>query len=235
MTYALVVWLNLQVADISFPLLGLPEWSMPLVMMIGLLGFPLVLALAWVFQITPQGIVVDCVDEPNEGSGDRMDLGVNAGLLVFGCALIAMTTVQLTASAEVRAAVGSAAIPNKVSLNVTAAASTAALQPLDTARLTQELRHLVIVTPRMSLVEGADGAEGPTLRLNVVLYNEIGHTRVITTALRSADGAYLYSAAFIVSAVSGAPHVERQTAEKIMAGLHSSLVGDRVGDAATGG
>ena len=47
MTYALVVWLNLQVADISFPLLGLPEWSMPLVMMIGLLGFPLVLALAW--------------------------------------------------------------------------------------------------------------------------------------------------------------------------------------------
>ena len=164
-----------------------------------------------------------------------MDLGVNAGLLVFGCALIAMTTVQLTASADVRAAVGSAAIPKNVSLNVTADGSSAALQPLDVARLTQELRHLMIVTPGMTLVEGADAEDGPTLRLNVSLYNEIGQTRVITTALHSADGAYLYSAAFIVSAVGRAPHVERHTAEKIMAALHSALVGDGVGDTVRGG
>ena len=51
--YALTVWLAFQVAEIVFPALGLPEWALAFVVMVGILGFPIALVLAWTFEITP--------------------------------------------------------------------------------------------------------------------------------------------------------------------------------------
>ncbi|MBW3534897.1 MAG: hypothetical protein KY453_06730, partial [Gemmatimonadetes bacterium] len=46
----------LQVADLVFPRLSLPDWTVTLVLALVILGFPLTVILAWVFQVTPEGI-----------------------------------------------------------------------------------------------------------------------------------------------------------------------------------
>jgi len=55
--YAAGSWALLQVADIFFPLLGFPDWAITSVLAAAALGFPIAVILAWLFDITPQGIV----------------------------------------------------------------------------------------------------------------------------------------------------------------------------------
>jgi TolB-like protein len=54
--YAIVAWLILQVAAITFPVLHLPGWALTLVTVLLIIGFPLILLFAWAFEITPDGI-----------------------------------------------------------------------------------------------------------------------------------------------------------------------------------
>ncbi len=46
----------LEASDMIFPRLGLPEWSVTLILGLLLLGFPVAMILAWVFQMTPEGL-----------------------------------------------------------------------------------------------------------------------------------------------------------------------------------
>ncbi len=55
--YAAGSWALLQIADIFFPMLGFPDWAITSVLAAAALGFPIALILAWLFDITPQGIV----------------------------------------------------------------------------------------------------------------------------------------------------------------------------------
>src|SRR6476659_9739525 len=46
----------IQLASATFPAWELPNWSLRLVILLLLVGFPIALILAWAFDITPQGI-----------------------------------------------------------------------------------------------------------------------------------------------------------------------------------
>jgi TolB-like protein/Flp pilus assembly protein TadD/preprotein translocase subunit Sec61beta len=54
--YAVIAWLLIEVSDTIFPRLGLPEWTVTLVIALLLLGLPLALFLAWAFELTPDGM-----------------------------------------------------------------------------------------------------------------------------------------------------------------------------------
>lgn len=54
--YAAVVFVLLQLGEIIFPAFGAPDWALRLLVVASFLGFPLVLALAWVFDLTSTGI-----------------------------------------------------------------------------------------------------------------------------------------------------------------------------------
>ena len=54
--YLVVAWLTIQVADAVFEPLGLPVWTLKLVIVLAALGFPVACALAWAFDVTAQGI-----------------------------------------------------------------------------------------------------------------------------------------------------------------------------------
>lgn len=56
LVYAIVGWTLVQIADAVFPPLGLPDWSVTLVVAMVLLGFPLALVLAWALERTPEGV-----------------------------------------------------------------------------------------------------------------------------------------------------------------------------------
>jgi TolB-like protein len=66
--YAIATFGVLQVADIAFPALKLPEWSVTLIVAVALLGFPVALVLAWAFDITPRGVIRT---EPLAETGSR--------------------------------------------------------------------------------------------------------------------------------------------------------------------
>lgn len=54
--YATVAFVVLQAAGVIFPALHLPSWALTLLVVVAILGFPLVLALEWVYEITSEGI-----------------------------------------------------------------------------------------------------------------------------------------------------------------------------------
>ncbi len=56
-TYAVVAWLVIEVASVVFPALHVPEWALTVVVSLALVGFPVVLLLSWIFDITPAGLV----------------------------------------------------------------------------------------------------------------------------------------------------------------------------------
>lgn len=55
-TYVLVAWVMMQVGEVTFEALNLPAWTLTLLIVIILLGFPIALVLAWAYEVTPGGI-----------------------------------------------------------------------------------------------------------------------------------------------------------------------------------
>ena len=54
--YVVVGWGVIQAADVLFPALTLPKWTVTLVVALVIAGFPISLMLAWAFELTPSGI-----------------------------------------------------------------------------------------------------------------------------------------------------------------------------------
>jgi hypothetical protein len=57
--YAIGSWLLLQLTDVLRGLLELPHWIGRIVVLFVVVGFPAVLTIAWVFEITADGMVRD--------------------------------------------------------------------------------------------------------------------------------------------------------------------------------
>jgi TolB-like protein/Flp pilus assembly protein TadD len=57
--YAVAGWLLLQVGEVTFEPLGVPEWAMTGLIVVVVLGFPLAVTLAWFFDFTRSGIHLD--------------------------------------------------------------------------------------------------------------------------------------------------------------------------------
>ncbi|HSJ16254.1 MAG TPA: tetratricopeptide repeat protein, partial [Longimicrobiales bacterium] len=80
--YVVGAFAALQGADILVPALALPDWTMTLLVVLVLLGFPVVMGLAWAFDLGPGGVTrTPGSDEPvirpriaaEEGPGPRPD------------------------------------------------------------------------------------------------------------------------------------------------------------------
>ncbi len=54
--YAAAAFVILQTGEIVLPAFDAPAWGLRVLVLLTLLGFPITLALAWVYEITPQGI-----------------------------------------------------------------------------------------------------------------------------------------------------------------------------------
>jgi TolB-like protein len=59
LAYGVVAWLVIQVASTIAPQLSLPEWAPRFITLLVLLGFPIALVLAWIFDKTPEGLKVE--------------------------------------------------------------------------------------------------------------------------------------------------------------------------------
>ncbi len=55
--YAATAFIIMEAVDIMLPRLGLPDWTVTLVIILLIIGLPVAFVLSWVFDITPQGVV----------------------------------------------------------------------------------------------------------------------------------------------------------------------------------
>ncbi len=67
--YTMTSWLLIQVATQVFPFFSIPDWIVRLIIILLVLGFPVAVALAWAFELTPQGLVK--TDELPPGKASR--------------------------------------------------------------------------------------------------------------------------------------------------------------------
>jgi TolB-like protein/Tfp pilus assembly protein PilF len=65
--YSIAAWVVIQVADVLFDALGAPALSMRLLVVTLGAGLPIAIALAWAYQLTPQGLRIDPVTGQRRG------------------------------------------------------------------------------------------------------------------------------------------------------------------------
>jgi TolB-like protein len=84
--YTVASWLTLQVIDVLFPLLSIPEWIARALLLIVVIGFPFALIFAWAYELTPDGIKrddeVDRSTSTTHLNGRRLDFIIIAILVV---------------------------------------------------------------------------------------------------------------------------------------------------------
>src|SRR5207247_8329523 len=72
--YLIVAWLAVQAASIGFPAFDAPPWALRIFILIALLGFPIAVVMAWVFDITREGV--------------KLDVGASGGKGLFAAAAL---------------------------------------------------------------------------------------------------------------------------------------------------
>jgi TolB-like protein/Tfp pilus assembly protein PilF len=91
--YAAIAFALLEATDIVIPALEWPEWIIRWVIALAVLGFPLVLILAWVYDVTPEGVVRTAplgeVEREEQGGTRAPRPVVSAFLLLASGALLA--------------------------------------------------------------------------------------------------------------------------------------------------
>ena len=93
LVYVIAGWLTMQVVDVMFPALNLPEWLISAVAAFLLIGFPFALIFAWAFEMTPEGLKREKDVDRNESvtaqTGNKLNrtaliiLAIAVGFLLF--------------------------------------------------------------------------------------------------------------------------------------------------------
>jgi adenylate cyclase len=93
-SYVVIAWLTLQIADVVFEPLGIPAWAMTALVIAALAGFPIAIALAWFLEIGAHGVEVDTatvgVPRPTARGLRRYADMIVIGVLVVAVAVLAV-------------------------------------------------------------------------------------------------------------------------------------------------
>jgi TolB-like protein/Tfp pilus assembly protein PilF len=114
--YAVVGWLLVQVATQVFPFFEIPNWTVRLVVLAIVIGFPIALVIAWAFELTPQGLKrtedVDLVAQGQRKSHAWIYVVIVGAAFSIGLIFIGRYTARNTSAARTDADTGSS-IPQK--------------------------------------------------------------------------------------------------------------------------
>ncbi len=86
--YLMAAWLLIQVATQVFPFFEIPNWVVRLIVVLLVIGFPVALALAWAFEITPEGIVK--TDDVPPEKAVRWQAGRKLDFVIIGILAVAI-------------------------------------------------------------------------------------------------------------------------------------------------
>src|SRR6202158_4923060 len=100
--YAVVAWLLIQVATQVFPFFEIPNWTVRLVVLLIIIGFPIALVIAWAFELTPEGLkrteVADAAPAPRSRSRAWIYVVLIAGAASAGLFFLGRFTASMKQS-----------------------------------------------------------------------------------------------------------------------------------------
>jgi len=71
--YAVVAWVLLQVAEVTFEPLGIPPWGLTVLIVLVIVGFPVTVVVSWFFDLTLKGFKKDPRDEMAAGTAEAAE------------------------------------------------------------------------------------------------------------------------------------------------------------------
>jgi len=86
--YVVVAWLLIQVSDILLGTFAVPAWAMRVIVVALAVGFPVVLMLAWLYEITTQG--VKRTVQVSEGESIPTHTGRKTDFVIIGVLIVAV-------------------------------------------------------------------------------------------------------------------------------------------------
>lgn len=188
--YVVTLWLIAQVIDVVSEGFGLPPWTIKAIVVIGLAGFPIALALSWLFDITPEGQVrAGSVD--NQPRRRPIEQAVDCGLLLV--ALVIGTQLAFAALSQP----AEAARPmERVTVEAFRAASGDGADVFSIG-LATEIQHMLVARSDMQVVAG-DTIESRKdwCRVSGSVAMDESHIRVAVTLIDGKSGAILWSQIF---------------------------------------
>ena len=220
--YLALGWVVTQVTSTVAPLLHLPESIGPVVVWIGLIGFPFVILFAWLYELTPEGLKreseVDRSASITHVTSRRLDYTI-IGLLVLAIGLFAVdrfvprkaepaVAARAASAASAAADPAPAASDNSVAVLPFVDMSQAKDQEYFSDGLSEELLNLLAQVPQLRVIARTSsfafkGKEvgvaeiAKTLNVAHVLEGSVrksGETLRITAQLiRTADSSHLWS------------------------------------------
>ena len=100
--YAAVAWLLAQVADLAFGAFDAPDWALRALLIALAVGFPIALGIAWVYELTPDGVRVDDdgVSDASPGAERKLDR-IIIGVLAAAMTILLVERFYISQSVEV--------------------------------------------------------------------------------------------------------------------------------------
>jgi TolB-like protein/tetratricopeptide (TPR) repeat protein len=89
--YVVLSWLMLQVGDIIFDAMNLPDWSVRLLIAMLVLGFVPAVVFSWVYELTPEGVKreseIDRTSSETGATGKKLNY-ITIGMIALGIAVV---------------------------------------------------------------------------------------------------------------------------------------------------
>jgi len=86
--YAAATSLLLQIVDLVLDNIDAPDWVMQVFMLAAAVGFPLAIIIAWVFEVTPEGVKLHKNVDPNKSINRHTGHQLNRGIIMILAILI---------------------------------------------------------------------------------------------------------------------------------------------------
>jgi len=103
--YGMAAWLLVQIATQVFPFFDVPSWAVRFVIVALVIGFPIAMLLAWIFELTPEGIVrtddVDPAGAIGRSAGRILNFAIIGALLLIIAFLIFQRQWRNAAAGEI--------------------------------------------------------------------------------------------------------------------------------------
>ena len=191
--YAVAMWVICQIVELLAPRLGLPEWTLSMVIVLGLLGLPIALVLSWLFDITPNGLVVDDGTDrsatTNAKHRGRFDQVIDCSLVLVALAIgaqlgfVAVSTSSVAASAPLQ----------KIAIEPFRAATGSAADALAQGLVT-DLQHEIVSKTAMTVIVPRESrlAEDSVSLAGCISVDE-DHVRVTATLIDNHSGEVTWS------------------------------------------
>ena len=196
--YSVAMWLVCQIFDVISPALELPEWTLKLVIVFGLLGLPIIIMMSWLFEMTPDGLVVEAPADMTRSARDGFGSKHIADRLIdFSLILAALAIgVQLALGALGEESEAAEAPAYKIAVTPFRAAAGEEASSLSEA-LAVELQHALRQQSGITVIGSSDPAQlKGGMRLTGAVSANNTMVRVAVTMIEFDSGVVVWSAAF---------------------------------------